>query len=90
MPDADSTSDLARRAAAAPADRTQIRLADDILDDMIASRDYPLAATNRDALHARLTTAVLECADRGERDPAVLRRRVIEIFRAPLSRRTAA
>ncbi len=65
-------------------------LVDSLLDEMIDSGDYLLAEKNRDALRTRLAMAVFQCADAGERDPAVLRRRVIEIFRAPASSRTAA
>ena len=65
-------------------------LVDNILEDLIESGDYLFADKNRDALRARLALAVFQSADSGERDPSVLRRRVIEVFRAPASSRTAA
>jgi hypothetical protein len=65
-------------------------LVDEILDDMIDSGDYLLADKNRDALRARLAVAVLQCAETGEDDTEALRRRVLELFRAPAAARTAA
>jgi hypothetical protein len=63
---------------------------DDVLDDLLESGDYPLAAKNREELRHRLAMAVFQCAEVGERDATSLRRRVLEIFFAPSSSRPAA
>ena len=65
-------------------------LVDTILDDMIESGDYPLAAKNRDELRHRLAIAVFQCAESGERDGPALQRRVMEAFFTPASNRSAA
>jgi hypothetical protein len=66
------------------------RLIEDTLDDLLASGEYPLAESNREALRHRLAIAVFQSAEAGERDLAALRRRMLELFFAPSSNRGAA
>jgi hypothetical protein len=64
-------------------------LIDDLLEELLESGDYPLAASHREALRHRLAIAVFQCAAAGERDVVSLRRRVLGIFFAPASNSAA-
>ena len=63
-------------------------LVDGALAELVESGDYLFADTHRDELRHRLAIAAFQAAAAGDRDVALLRRRMLDIFLAPATART--
>ena len=51
-----------------------------VFADLKRAKDYPLEPGVTDVLRLQLAAAVFECASQGERNPATLKKRVLERF----------